>query len=93
MFQLILILFFSAFILIAINKRDLFEPAKLFAIIWIAQMILVKIIFNETYNFTGLNFIYLFISVVVVLIGSVLGQQHVISDKVIKIFGCGLIKD
>jgi oligosaccharide repeat unit polymerase len=83
MLQLILIIFFSAFILIAINKRDLFEPAKLFAIIWIAQMILVKIIFNETYNFTGLNFIYLFISVVVVLIGSVLGQQHVISDKVI----------
>ncbi len=82
MFQLILILFFSIFILIAINKRDFFEPAKLFTIIWIAQMILVKILFYETYEFSGFNFFYLFAAVTVVLIGSMLGQKFNFSNRI-----------
>lgn len=81
MFQLILILFFSAFILIAINKRDLFEPAKLFAIIWIFQMVLVKILFSETYQFSGQNFLYLFVAIIVVLLGSTLGKNVVFSNN------------
>ena len=82
MIQLLLILFFSAFILVSINKRDLFEPAKLFTIIWIVQMVLVTIIFNQTYKFSGFNFFYLFAAVVVVLIGSTIGLQYKLPNRI-----------
>lgn len=75
MLELFLILFFSIFILISVKRREIFEPAKLFTIIWIVQIILTAFLFNNAYVFSGLNFIYMFTCIVVILIGSSIGKS------------------
>ncbi|MCE5331067.1 MAG: oligosaccharide repeat unit polymerase [Bacteroidales bacterium] len=61
-------------LLFIIKDRSIIEPAKLFSVYWLIQIILIPFLFSQVYEFTGTVFLYIQCACIIFLISSTIGK-------------------
>ncbi len=71
---ILITIFISLILLFLIRKRSILEPAKIFSLYWLIQLILIPIFFFNVYDFHGLAFLYILVSIAIMLYTSNIGK-------------------
>jgi len=80
--MILLTTIFSLILLFLIRKRSILEPAKIFSLYWLIQLILIPIFFFNVYDFQGLAFLYILVSIVIMLYTSTIGKAIATSSGI-----------
>jgi oligosaccharide repeat unit polymerase len=81
-FIILLTTIFSIILLFLIRKRNILEPAKIFSLYWSIQLILIPISFLNVYDFHGPAFLYILVTIVIILFTSTIGKAIATSSGI-----------